>query len=98
MAGLSEADITERLQSLFAAKVFGKPFDGDDAAALAYEAMHEIAQLREALMMALGPGYSYDPMVQQHIETAKTAMNAMNAENLVFFDELKHRAALNEKE
>ena len=71
MAG-EDADITERLQSLFVAKVFGKPLDEDEAASLAYEARHEIMQLREALMVSLGVGGDADdPMVQDQIQCAK---------------------------
>ena len=53
---VEEADITDRLYSLMADKVFGKSLDEDAAASLAYEARHEIALLREALMVALGVG------------------------------------------
>jgi hypothetical protein len=95
---MSEKDISERLYSAFASHacpVSGGTGSADEMASLCYEAKHEIDQLREALMMAFGPGYSDDPMVQQHIETAKTAMNAMNEGNLAFF---RDRPALKDQD
>lgn len=73
----SEADIVERLYAAFSATVMDKA-NTEEMASLCYEAKHEIGQLREALVAAVSAGGSDDPMVQQHIDTAKDVARALS--------------------
>jgi hypothetical protein len=66
-------DITARLMDVVSGALFGKPApDQESIAALCYEAEFEISILRDALVAAVGPGKSDDPMVQKEIDTART--------------------------